>query len=191
VNLLLQVLLFSFATVPAVFFLYGGANKICCPKENYMKRILFHCLLLAGSFSSLSFATMHPLPAVSAFRHLTTPVNYNLNNKATVLYIPGSCSGMVNEAVAGEGEMTISVLGKIENEQLSVQVKVNFKGKATTAVEGIAYRLNGTVAASVTQALVSEPVDIFVRGHFKLEAKTSLRFISATSGISPFIPMAV
>jgi hypothetical protein len=147
-----------------------------------MKKVAFLCLLFVGFFPSLSFAKTHPLPGpgVPAFRLLTIPVFYNRVSKATVLYVPCSCTGMINEAVTAEGDLTISASGKIENGHLSVLVKVDFKGNATTAIEGITYSVSGTPASSVTKNLVSEPVDVFVKGHFKLEGrnKPSRLFIS-------------
>lgn len=147
----------------------GAHNKICHPKENYMKKVLFLCLLFLSSISS--FAKRPPLPHSFIFDKLIIPVNYTFTNKPTVLYIPSSCSGMINDAIAGEGKMAVSVLGKIQNNQLSVKVKVDYNGVAATTVESIPYQVNGHVAASETKAMASEPVDIFIKGHFKLEAQ--------------------
>lgn len=143
-----------------------------------MKKGLFLCLLILSFISS--FARRHPLPHHFVFSKLTIPVSYTFTNKTTVLYIPSACSGMINDAVAGEGKMAVSVLGKIQNDQLYVQVKVDYNGVAVTTVENIAYQVNGHVAASETKAMVSEPVDIFIKGHFKLEArnKASSLFIT-------------
>lgn len=163
------VLRFSFVPILFLFMYLGTLNEICHPKENYMKKGLFLCLLFLSSTSS--FSRRHPLPYCFNFDKLTIPVSYTFANKPTVLYIPSACSGMINDAVAGEGKMAVSVLGKIQNDQLSVQVKVDYNGMAVTSVEGITYQVNGYVAASETKTMASEPIDIFVKGHFKLEAR--------------------
>jgi hypothetical protein len=128
------------------------------------------CLSLLVCCSFFAFAARHPLPHLFSFP-LLIPINHTTANRPVVLYIPSACSGMVNEAVAGEGEMAVSVLGKIHNSQLSVQVKVKFEGSALTTVEGIFYQVNGSMAASAATTMALEPVDVFVKGHFKLEEK--------------------
>lgn len=78
---------------------------------------------------------------------------------------------MINDAVAGEGELAVSVVGKIYNGQLSVQVKAAYKGKAVTTVEGTIYQVNGNLAASEKTIMWSEPVNVFIKGAFKLKQK--------------------
>jgi hypothetical protein len=131
---------------------------------------LFFSLIAAG----------RPQPAEKPWRHYTIPVSYSISNKPTLLYLSNACSGMVNDAVAGEGVMAVSVLGTIRNGQLSVQIKVDYKGKASTTVENISYAVKSSLSASDTKSMFSEPVDIFVKGHFRLEAKndTSSLFIN-------------
>jgi hypothetical protein len=143
-----------------------------------MKKVFFLCLLFLCSL--FSFASTNPLLPPFTFRHLTIPVSYTSTDKTTVLYISNACSGMINDAVAGEGKLTVSVLGKIINGQLSVQVKVDFKGKAVTTVEGIFYQIDGHMATADTKAMALEPVHVFIKGSFKLEAinKTAALFIS-------------
>jgi hypothetical protein len=134
-----------------------------------MNKFSLLCLLFLCSGSS--FAGMRPLPHRFAFCHLPTPVSYTITGKTTVLYIPSSCSGMINDAVAGEGKMAVSVSGKIYDGQLSIQVKVDYKGMAVTTVEGITFEIDGHMAASETKAMDSAPVNIFINGYFKLAAK--------------------
>ena len=128
--------------------------------------------LFSLSFLFLSLiAAGRPQPAAQPWRHYTIPITYSISNKPTLLYLSNACSGMVNDAVAGDGVMAVSVLGTIRNGQLSVQIKVDYKGKAITTVENIAYAVNSSLSASDIKSMFSEPVDIFVKGHFRLEAK--------------------
>jgi hypothetical protein len=163
--------------VPAIHVPVQVLTKICHPKENNMQKTFLFCLLFSA-FSS--FARIHPLPLSGISNQLAIPVDYTITNKGKVLYVPNACSGMINDAVAGEGEMTVSVMGKILNGQLSVQVKVDYKGSAVTTVEGLLFQVKGSLAVAETKAMFSEPVDIFIKGSVKLEGKnqSSCLFIS-------------
>ena len=101
----------------------------------------------------------------------SVPVAYAVSNKPTVLYLPNSCSGLIGDAVAGEGVLDVSVQGRIQNGQLSVQIKVDYKGTAITTVGNVAYSINGNMSVSETRAILTEPVDVFVKGIFKLVGK--------------------
>ena len=173
-----MVLQISFVPGPVRDFANAGLIEICHPKENYMNKVFLLCLLIFCFISS--FAVEHPLPYRFALRQLIIPVSYTTTNQPKVLYLSSSCSGMVNDAVAGEGKMAVAVLGKIQNDQLSVQVKVDYQGKAVTTVEGITYQVNGHMAVSEIKTMAYGPVDVFIRGFFKLEAKNcaSRLFIS-------------
>ncbi len=136
-----------------------------------MRKISGSCLFLLCFFLHSIVAAGRPLPAAPFLPHYTVPVSYSVNNKPTLLYLPNACSGMVNDAVSGEGAMAVSVLGIIRNGQLSVQIKVDYKGRASTVVENISYAVNSSLSASDTKSMFSEPVDVFVKGHFRLEGK--------------------
>lgn len=150
-----------------------------------MQKAFLFCLLFSPVFS---FAGIHPLPYAGIFHQLAIPVDYTIANKGTVLYVPNACSGMINDAVAGEGDMAISVMGKILNGQLTVQVKVDYKGSAVTTVEGLPFRVKGSLAVAETKAMFSEQVDIFIKGFFTLEGKnqSSRLFISDVGYITVY-----
>ena len=143
-----------------------------------MKKTICFSVLVCCSF--FAFAATQPLPRFFSLRSILIPISYTDAHRPVVLYLPSACSGMVNEAVAGEGKLAVSVLGKIYNGQLSVQVKVDYTGSAVTTVEGITYQVKGSTAASETISMGAEPVDVFVRGYFKLEPKkkTSRLFLA-------------
>jgi hypothetical protein len=139
--------------------------------KNDMKKG-FCWFLMALYFLSTPFAAKsHPLPVVPSGSWLLTPISFSISNKPTVVYLPSSCSGLINDAVSGEGELSISVQGKIQNSQLSVLVKVSYCGTALTTVGSVSYQINGSMSASETRDISSGPVDVFVKGFFKLAAK--------------------
>ncbi len=141
------------------------------PKENNMRKTSVSGLLLfCFPFLSL-LASARPLPVGKRVWQPAIPVSYSISNRAAMLYLPNACSGMVNDAVAGEGAIAVSVLGTIRNGQLSVQIKVDYKGKASTTVENIPYAVNSSLSASDTKSMFSEPVDVFVKGQLRLEGK--------------------
>lgn len=160
---------FRFVPGPLAVLYQKRINSIYHPKENDMKKTICFGLLVCCSF--FAFAATQPLPRLFPFRSITVPIRYTNAHRPVVLYIPSACSGMVNEALAGEGELAVLVSGKIHNGQLSVQVKVDYKGSAVTTVEGIVYQVKGSTAASETTTMNAEPVDVFVKGYFKLEPK--------------------
>ena len=131
----------------------------------------FSFLMLLCFCSLLSFAG--PIPPGKAFHRpsLTTPISLTVSNKKTVLFLPNSCSGLIQDYVAGDGKVDIAVQGKIQNGQLSVQIKVDYKGTVVTTVGNITYNINGNMSASETRAIQSEPIDIFIKGLFKMVGK--------------------
>lgn len=134
-----------------------------------MKKGLLACLLYLLVLPVLKAGVIPPnllRPAGGS-----VPVGYAISNKPTVLYLPNSCSGLIGDAVAGDGVLDVSVQGRIQNGRLSVQIKVDYKGTAITTVGNIGYTINGNMSVSETRAIVTEPVDIFVKGVFKLVGK--------------------
>lgn len=155
-------------------FAAGSAGSCCTvpdsiPKENTMKKGFFTCLLYT-LFPMLLLAGFTP-PDKLQVPSISIPVVFGLSDKPTVLYLPNSCSGLIGDAVAGEGRLTVSVQGRIQNGQLAVQIKVDYKGTAITTVGNVAYSINGNMSVSETRTILSEPVDIFVKGAFKLIGK--------------------
>lgn len=143
--------------------------------------------LLAAFLFHVSFArniVPRPFPP-----HLVTiPISYAVSNKPAQLYLPNACSGLVGDYVAGEGTMDVMVQGRIQNGQLLVQVKIDYKGTLLTTFGHLSYTINGNVSAAESRPMQSEPLDIFIKGGLTLSGKnkTSNLYLSELGYITVY-----
>ena len=138
-----------------------------------MKKGFLFCLL-ACALSYTSFAKTG-LPCVKLpKKQFAIPINYADNNKPTVFYLPNSCSGLISDYVEGNGNLSVSVQGKIQDSQVIVRIKINFTGTAKSTLGLIQYSINGSINTSENRSIGTDPIDIFVKGNFKMMSKFKL-----------------